>query len=272
MTGKALCLASETPSWRKYGCGMPKPTEKKSKGIVSWPEDERPRERLITRGPHALTDAELIAILLRVGVTGKSAIELGRDLLSRFGSIRNMMTAPLAAWQEIKGLGKAKVAQLHAALELGRRAALPGAGEKSIIKSTRQAADYFTVRLRGLAEEHFRVAYLSRQGRLLEDALLAAGTVDTVRPHIRTIISRALQANASALIAGHNHPSGTAEPSESDKLLTRDLIAACHPIGIRVLDHLIITESACFSFADCGLLDELALDTLSPSPVKGVPV
>lgn len=219
-----------------------------------------------------MTDAELIAILLRVGVTGKSAIELGRDLLSRFGSIRNMMTAPLAAWQEIKGLGKAKVAQLHAALELGRRAALPGAGEKSIIKSTRQAADYFTVRLRGLAEEHFRVAYLSRQGRLLEDALLAAGTVDTVRPHIRTIISRALQANASALIAGHNHPSGTAEPSESDKLLTRDLIAACHPIGIRVLDHLIITESACFSFADCGLLDELALDTLSPSPVKGVPV
>lgn len=184
MTGKALCLASETPSWRKYGCGMPKPTEKKSKGIVSWPEDERPRERLITRGPHALTDAELIAILLRVGVTGKSAIELGRDLLSRFGSIRNMMTAPLAAWQEIKGLGKAKVAQLHAALELGRRAALPGAGEKSIIKRTRQAADYFTVRLRGLAEEHFRVAYLSRQGRLLEDALLAAGTVLIRSVHI----------------------------------------------------------------------------------------
>jgi hypothetical protein len=140
-----------------------------------------------------LTDAELIAILLRVGLTGKSAIELGRDLLNRFGSIQNMMNAPLDAWQEIKGLGTAKVAQLHAAMELGRRAALPRAEEKSVIKSTRQAVDYFTVRLRGLAEEHFRVAYLSRQGRLLEDALVAAGTVDTVRPHIRTIISKALR-------------------------------------------------------------------------------
>jgi DNA repair protein RadC len=157
-------------------------TKSKSKGIVSWPADERPRERLIARGPHALTDAELIAILLRIGIHGKNAIELGRELLNRFGSLQNMMQAPLDAWQGIKGLGKAKVAQLHAALELGRRAALPDEREKRVIKSTRQAADYFTVRLRGLAEEHFRVAYMNRQGRLLEDVLLAEGTVDTVRP------------------------------------------------------------------------------------------
>jgi len=249
---------------------MTKRTEKKSKGIVSWPAEERPRERLIARGPHALTDAELIAILLRVGVPGKNAIDLGRELLNRFGSIPEMMHAPLDAWQEIKGLGKAKVAQLHAALELGRRAALPDAREKRVIKNTRQAADYFTVRLRGLAREHFRIAYLSPQGRLLEDALVAEGTVDTVRPHVRAIISRALQANASALIAAHNHPSGAAEPSESDKILTRDLIAACHPIGIKVLDHLIVTDGTCFSFADSGLLDELSFETLSPTPAKGV--
>jgi DNA repair protein RadC len=245
-------------------------TKSKSKGIVSWPADERPRERLIARGPHALTDAELIAILLRIGIHGKNAIELGRELLNRFGSLQNMMQAPLDAWQGIKGLGKAKVAQLHAALELGRRAALPDEREKRVIKSTRQAADYFTVRLRGLAEEHFRVAYMNRQGRLLEDVLLAEGTVDTVRPHLRAIISRALQANASALIAAHNHPTGSAEPSESDKILTRDLIAACNPIGIKVLDHLIITANTCFSFADSGLLDELSFETLSPIPVRGV--
>jgi DNA repair protein RadC len=250
---------------------MVKRSEKESKGIVSWPADERPRERLIARGPHALTDAELVAILLRVGMHGKSAIELGREILTRFGSIKGMMHAPLDGWQEIKGLGNAKVAQLQAAMELGRRAALPGTTEKLVIKSTRKAADYFTVRLRGLAEEHFRVAYLNRQGRLLEDALLAQGTVESVRPHVRAIISRALQANASALIAAHNHPSGALEPSESDRILTRDLIAACHPIGIKVLDHLIITDGACFSFADSGLLDELSFETLSPTPAKGVP-
>jgi DNA repair protein RadC len=255
---------------RRNGFRMEKRTEKKSKGIVSWPPDERPRERLIARGAHALTDAELIAILLRIGVPGKSAIELGRDLLKRFGSIGNMMQAPLDAWQGIKGLGKAKVAQLHAALELGRRAALPDGRQKLAIKSTKQSADYFTARMSGLAEEHFRVVYLNRQGKLLEDALLAEGTVDTVHPQVREIISRALQTNASALIAAHNHPSGGAEPSESDKILTRDLISACHPIGIKVLDHLVVTDGACFSFAESGLLDELSLETLSPTPKKGV--
>ena len=235
-------------------------TKAQSKGIVSWPEDERPRERLLSRGPHALTDAELIAILLRLGVQGKSAVELGHDLVKRFGSLQAMMGAPLHAWHGIKGLGKAKVAQLQAALELGRRAALPNVREKRVIKSTAQAAEYFMSELRGVAEEHFRVAYLNRQGRMLDDCLVAEGTVDNVRPQIRTIVARALQTNASALIAAHNHPSGAAEPSESDRLLTRDLIAACQPIGIKVLDHLIVTEHKHFSFADSGLLDELNLE------------
>jgi DNA repair protein RadC len=231
----------------------------RSNGIVSWPEEERPRERLLSRGPHAVTDAELLAILLRIGVKGKSAIELGRELLKSFGSVQEMMAAPLSAWRGFKGLGGAKRAQLLAAIELGRRSALPAVRERTVIKGTRQAAEYFQARLRGLAEEHFRVAFLNRQGRMLDDYLIAQGTVDNVRPPIRTIISRALQANASALIAAHNHPSGAAEPSESDRLLTRDLIAACQPIGIQVLDHLIVTEQAYYSFADSGLLDELKL-------------
>jgi DNA repair protein RadC len=234
----------------------------KSKGIVSWPEDERPRERLLARGSHTLTDAELIAILLRVGVKGTSAVELGRQILKHFGSLQTMMGASLDAWQGIKGLGTAKIAQLQAALELGRRAALPGKREDTYVRKTSEAADYFTARLRGLAEEHFRVAYLNRQGRLLDDSLVAEGTVDNVRPQIRTIIARAMQTSASALIAAHNHPSGVAEPSESDRLLTRDLIAACQPIGIKVLDHLIVTEQEHFSFADSGLLDELKLQVI----------
>lgn len=247
---------------------MSNKTKGKHTGIASWPEDERPRERLLSRGAHALTDAELLAILLRVGVEGKTAVELGRELLQHFGSMQAMMSAPLSAWDGIKGLGTAKRAQLLAALELGRRVALPNIREHTIIKSTKQAADYFVARLRGLANEHFRIAYLNRQGRLLEDALITEGTVDTVRPPIRSIIARSLQSNASALIAAHNHPSGVAEPSETDKVLTRDLIAACHPLGIKVLDHVIVTDNEHYSFADTYLLDELSNETLAPFPSK----
>ncbi len=236
---------------------------KRTAGISTWPEDERPRERLLSRGPHALTDAELIAILLRVGVQGQNAVELGRELLKRFGSVQGMMSAPIMAWDGIKGLGGAKQAQLLAALELGRRAALPTIREKTIIKSTKHAADYFAARLRGLPEEHFRVAFINRQGRLLDDALIAEGVVDGVRPQIRTIIAKGLQSNASALIVAHNHPSGTAQPSEADKALTRDLIVACRPIGIKILDHVIVAANETFSFADSRLLDVLNLENLS---------
>jgi DNA repair protein RadC len=241
----------------------------KRSGIAKWPEEERPRERLLSRGAQDLTDGELLAILLRVGVRGKSAVELGHELVKRFGSVQAMMNAPLAAWRGIKGLGTAKIAQLQAALELGRRAALPQKREETFIKNTQQAADYFKVLLRALPEEHFRVAFLNRKGRLLDATPIAEGTVDTVRPHIRTIVAHALRTNASALIAGHNHPSGAAEPSESDKLLTRDLIAACHPIGVKVLDHVIVAGDGHYSFADTGLLDELGLETLTPTPAKG---
>lgn len=240
----------------------------KNSVIAKWPKDERPRERLLSRGPHALTDAELLAILLRVGVQGKNAVELGRELIERFGSIHRMMSAPLSAWNGIKGLKEAKLAQLFAALELGRRAALPNNQERIVIKSTQQAADYFMARLRGLPDEHFRVVFLNRQGWLLDDALISEGTVDTVYPSIRSIVVRALQTNASALIAAHNHPSGVAEPSEGDKILTRDLVAACHPLGVKVLEHVIVAESRHYSFTDTGLLDELSLETLAPFPIR----
>ncbi len=216
-------------------------------GISEWPEEERPRERLLAFGAHTLTDAQLVAILLRVGIQGKDAVEVGRELIERFGSLQAMMSAPLSAWDGIRGIGDAKKAQLIAAFELGRRAALPVDREQVDFRTTKAAADYFGARLRGLPEEHFRIAFLNRKGRLLEDALLAEGSVDSVRPTVRSIVARALKANASALIAAHNHPSGIAEPSEPDKLLTRDLISACHPMGIQILDHLIIGESGHFA-------------------------
>lgn len=236
----------------------------RANGIKSWPESERPRERLLSYGPNALTDAELLAILLQTGVRGKSAVEFGREILNAFGGLQGVSRATHVALLDLKGLGAAKVAQLAAALEVGRRVALPQvANDQILIKGTQEAYQYFWARLKELPEEHFRIAYLNRRGRLLEDVLIAAGSVDTVQPSLRVIISKAIQVNASALIAAHNHPSGVAEPSESDRLLTRDLIAACQPIGIKVLDHLIITEQKHYSFADSGLLDELKLQVIS---------
>lgn len=223
---------------------------------------------MLSRGPQALTDAELVAILVRVGFQGTNAVELGRQLLKRFGTLRAMAEAPLSALLDVKGLkGGAKVAQLAAAMEIARRIVLPDRRERVQIKGTAQAANYLRERLRGLAEEHFRVLYLNRQNRLLDDALLAQGVVDRVRPPLRSIVARALQTNASSLIAAHNHPSGTAEPSESDRLLTRDLIAASRPLGLTVLDHVIVGEETTYSFADSGLLDELELECLAPEPL-----
>jgi len=239
-----------------------------SKGIVSWPQEERPRERLLSKGAQALTDAELVAILIRVGFKGTSAVELGRDLLKLFGSLRAMVEAPVIALLEVKGLKGAKASQLLAAMEIARRASVPSRRGQLVIKSTRAAADYLRERMRGLADEQFRVLYLNRRKALVEDALIAQGAVDSVRPPLRGIVARALQVNATAIIAAHNHPSGVAEPSESDRLLTQDLIAACRPLGLNVLDHVIVGDETTFSFADSGLLDELELLCLAPGDAR----
>lgn len=239
-----------------------------SAGIVSWPEAERPRERLLSRGAEALTDAELVAILIRVGFRGTSAVELGRQLLTRFGSLRGMTEAPVNALLDVKGLKGAKAAQLLAAVEIARRVSVPVKRGQLRLMSTSAVLAYLSERLRGLPEEHFRVLYLNRRNALLDDALIACGAVDVVRPPLRNVISRALQANATSIIAAHNHPSGAAEPGESDRLLTSDLIAASRPLGLRVLDHVIVGETTTYSFADAGLLDELELACLAPGEVS----
>ena len=179
-----------------------------------------------------------------------------------------MVEAPVIALLEVKGLKGAKAAQLIAAVEIARRVSVPAGRGQLVFKKTAAAAGYLRERMRGLAEEQFRVLYLNRRNALLEDSLVAQGSVDSVRPSLRNIVARALQVNASALIAAHNHPSGAAEPSESDRMLTQDLIAACRPLGIKVLDHVIVGEETTFSLADSGLLDELELLCLAPGELR----
>jgi DNA repair protein RadC len=237
---------------------MPQPTKAKSKGIVAWPEGERPRERLLRLGAQSLTDAELIAILLRVGLRVTNAVELRRQILKQFGSLRAVSKAPLSALLEVKGMKGAKAAQLAAAMEIARRASLPELRKRISLKNTREAAEYLRSRLYGLPEEHFRALFLNRRGSLLEDALLAVGSVDQTKPPVRLIVTRVLQANASAIIIAHNHPSGAAEASESDRFFTEDLFAALKALRVKLLDHVIIGEDSVFSFADNGIMDEIA--------------
>ena len=218
----------------------------------------------MSKGAQAVTDAELLAILIRAGAQGTNAVEMGRQLLKEFGSLRAMVEAPVIRLFAVKGLKGAKVAQLIAAMELGRRVSAPAKRGRLVLKSTLAAVEYLQQRLCGLADEQFRVLYLNRHNALLEDALIAQGSVNAVRPSLRNIVTRALQVNASALIAAHNHPSGVAEPSESDRMLTLDVIAASRPLGLKVLDHVIVGDATSFSFADSGLLDELELLCLSP--------
>ena len=175
-----------------------------------------------------------------------------------------MMEAPLSAVQEIKGLGGAKAAQLSAALEIARRAALPDSRATITLRKPEAVIEYLTTRLQGLPEEHFRGLYLNRQSVLIEEAHLATGTVDQVRPAIRDIVAKALQTNASAMILAHNHPSGAAEASESDRMFTADVLAALRPIGVLILDHIIVAGDTAFSFADAGLMAELNLECMAP--------
>jgi len=222
------------------------------KAIKNWPEDERPREKLFKSGEHTLSNTELIAILLRSGIKGQSAIDLSRKILSKFKTLRDMSHTDTRDWKEFKGLGHAKIAQIKAAIEIGRRFLAENKESKSKIKDSKDIADLFIGRMRDLKKEIFQILLLNNRNNIIDTIEITEGTVSQAHPIIREIISKALQAFASALVCVHNHPSGNSCPSKEDRDFTRELCQAGKVMDINVRDHIIIGDNTYYSFADKG--------------------
>ena len=222
--------------------------------ISHWPAAERPRERLLALGAKVLSDAELIALFLRTGIAGKSAVELGRELLGRFGGLAGLLSADLAALRKVKGLGNAKLAQLAAILEISRRSLAEELRSRSALTSPQAVRDYLRLTLGGREHEVFVVIFLDAQHRVLATEELFRGTLTQTSVYPREIVKAALKANAAAVIFAHNHPSGVAEPSQADELLTRQLKESLAMVDVKVLDHFIVAGRATLSFAERGLL------------------
>lgn len=224
--------------------------------ITDWPEHERPRERLLKLGPEALSDAELLAIFLRVGVKGKSAVDLARELLARFdGNLPRLAEATLKEIAAVPGMGPAKAVQLKASLELARRALSAGMDKRDLMSSPTAVRDWLKLKLGGLGYEVFGALWLGSKNRLIAWEELFKGTLSQTSVYPREVVKRALAHNAAAVLLCHNHPSGVAEPSQADELLTQNLKQALALVDVRVLDHFIVAGSARpLSFAERGLL------------------
>ncbi|WP_323140401.1 RadC family protein [Massilia phyllosphaerae] len=223
-------------------------------GINDWSEQERPRERLVRDGAAALSNPELLALLLRVGVRGKSAVELGRDILQHFGSLHGLFGATLNDFSEVHGLGMAKYAQLQAVMELARRAIGEQLQTGATMESPELVKRYLRIRLGGQHHESFVVLFLDVRARLIADKELFRGTLTQASVYPREVVKAALACNAASVILAHNHPSGVAEPSHADLHLTRLLTQALALVEIRVLDHFVVAGPLVHSFAENGQL------------------
>ncbi|MDX1655697.1 MAG: DNA repair protein RadC [Candidatus Competibacteraceae bacterium] len=222
--------------------------------IRDWPDAERPREKLLSRGAAALSDAELLAIFLRTGIKGRSAVDLARDLLGEFGGLRKLLEASQTEFCRAPGLGIAKYVQLQAVLELSRRHLEETLKRGSALTSVADTRRYLTTRMRHQPHEVFAVLFLDSRHRVVAFEELFFGTIDGASVHPRQVVKRALHHNAAALILAHNHPSGVAEPSQADEQITQRLKAALANIDVRVLDHFIVGDGEAYSFAEHGLL------------------
>ena len=219
--------------------------------ISDWPPTERPRERLLAHGAAALSDAELLAVLLRTGIRGKSAVDLGRELIARFKGIAGIFAADLAS---VKGLGPAKRAQFLAVLELARRSLKQEWTSESALTSPGAVRDYLRLAIASKDHEVFVCLWLDAQHRVLACEESFRGTLTQTSVYPREIVKAGLRINAAAVIFAHNHPSGAAQPSRADELLTRNLKDALALVEIKVLDHFIVAGSQAISFAERGLL------------------
>ena len=222
--------------------------------ITDWPAGERPREKLLQRGAAALSDAELLAIFLRTGVTGKSAVDLARELLQRFGSLTGLFAAGEREFCDVRGMGQAKYVQAQAVLEMARRALRERMAAGNALNSPQAVRDYLRLLLGGRPHEVFMAIFLDAQHRVLEAEELFSGTLTQTSVYPREVVKRALHHNAAALIFAHNHPSGVAEPSQADQALTDALKQSLSLVDVRVLDHFIVAGGGCLSFAERGLI------------------
>ncbi|WP_129973035.1 MULTISPECIES: DNA repair protein RadC [Pseudomonas] len=220
--------------------------------IRDWPAAERPREKLLEQGSGSLSDAELLAIFLRTGVSGKSAVDLARHLLSQFGSLRALLEADLGAFSEQLGLGPAKFAQLQAVLEMGRRHLAERMRQKTALENPQVVRDYLKAMLRHEPHEVFGCLFLDSKHQVLTFETLFRGSIDNTAVHPREVVKRSLANNAAAVILCHNHPSGNSDPSQADRLLTKRLQKALELVDVRVLDHFIVGDGEPLSMAECG--------------------
>lgn len=222
--------------------------------IIDWPLNERPREKLISRGPQALSDAELLAIFLRTGVRGKTAVDLARDMLKEFGGLRHLLEMNYKRFSTIHGLGAAKYAQLQASLEISRRHLQETLMREDVMKNSTATRHYLIAKLRQYSHEVFACLYLDNHHRVISFDELSHGSIDHAIVHPREVVKRALERNAAAVIVAHNHPSGITEPSQADKQITQQLIKALDLIQVRVLDHIIVGDGTALSMAELGLV------------------
>ena len=222
--------------------------------IKDWPAAERPREKLLTKGPESLSDAELLAIFLRTGVAGQSAVDVARECLQRFGGVRELMLSKAADFCRQPGLGSAKYASLQAVFELSKRALSEEMRQQCVIASPAATRRYLQAALAGESREVFWCLYLDNQHRVIASEALFYGTLDGAAIYPREVVKACLQHNAAAVIFAHNHPSGVAEPSQSDHAITRRLVEALGLVEVRVLDHLVIGDGGWVSLASRGAL------------------
>jgi DNA repair protein RadC len=222
--------------------------------ISDWPAQDRPRERLIKEGAAALSDAELLAVFLRTGVKGKSAVALARDTVAHFGSLHGLFNASLAEFCALHGLGAAKFAQLQAVMALARRAIEEELRDGQTLGSPQAVKDYLRLILKPQAHESFFVLFLDVKNRLIETQEMFRGTLTHTSVYPREVVKAALALNAASVLLAHNHPSGTSEPSESDLLLTRTLVQALALVDVRILDHFVVAGHQVHSFSEHGQL------------------
>lgn len=222
--------------------------------ITDWPADERPREKLMLQGAPVLSDAELLAIFLRVGVTGMSAVDLARTLLKEFGSLNGIFSASRVQLTQVNGMGDSKYAQLQAIFEMSQRALKEQMRERDVLASPLAVRDYLKLKLGSLTREVFMVLLLDAQNRVLATEELFSGTLTQTSVYPREVVKCALSHNAAAVIFAHNHPSGVAEPSRADEMLTKTLKEALTLIDVKVLDHFVVAGNVALSFSEQGLL------------------